>query len=164
MRIRSENTLPGLPESDRMLRQSMDGPQPAEYDTRPADSRDQTLAGFDAALGREISSRSDSIGVAGVTSAQRRSIDSNFTSELGKCYRVHPPLFVPFWNPGHGYLQAYESFDQNSQSRISVSHKVLLWTAVICHMRDSSVPAVASKDCQSITRLGSPWLLQREIS
>jgi len=142
----------------------MDGPQPAEYDTRPAHNRDQTLAGFDAALGREISYRLDSVGVAGVTSAQRGSINSNFTSELGKCYRVHPPPFVPFRNPGHGYLQAYGSFEQNSQSRISVSHKVLLWTAVTCHMRDSGVLAVASKYLQNITRLGSPWLLQREIS
>jgi hypothetical protein len=31
-------------------------------------------------------------------------------------------------------------------------------------MRDSGVLAVASKDLQSIARLGSPWLLQREIS
>jgi hypothetical protein len=164
MRIRSEDTLPGLPENDRMLRQSMDAPQPAEYDTGPADNHDQTLACFDAALGREISSRSDSVGVAGVTSAQRGAIHSVSTGELGKCDGVQPPPFVPFRNPGHGYLQAYESFEQISQSRISVSHKVLLWPAVICHMRDSGVPAVASKDLQSIARLGSPWLLQREIS
>jgi hypothetical protein len=69
MRIRSEDKLPGLPENDGMLRQSMDGPQPAEYDTGPAENHDQTLAGFHAALGREILSRSDSVRVAGVTLA-----------------------------------------------------------------------------------------------
>jgi hypothetical protein len=163
MRMRSEDALPGLPENDRTLRQSMDGPQPAEYDTGTADNYGLSLAGFDAVLAREISSRPDSARVVGVTSAQTGAIDSVSTSELGK-RQMQPPPFAPFRNSGYGYLQAYGSLERNSQSHISVSHKVLLWPAVICHMWDSGVPAVASKDLQSIARLGSPWLLQREIS
>jgi hypothetical protein len=164
MRMRSEDALPGLPENDRTLRQSMDGPQPAEYDTGTADNHGLSLAGFDAVLAREISSRPDSARVVGVTSAQTGAIDSVSTSELGKRQRMQPPPFAPFRNSGYGYLQAYGSLERNSQSHISVSHKVLLWPAVICHMWDSGVPAVASKDLQSIARLGSPWLLQREMS
>ena len=126
MRMRSEDALPGLPENDRTLRQSMDGPQPAEYDTGPVDNHDLSLAGFDAVLAREIPSRPDSARVVGVTSAQTGAIDSVSTSELGKRQRMQPPPFAPFRNSGYGYLQAYGSLERNSQSHISVSHKVLL--------------------------------------
>ncbi|KAM0698008.1 hypothetical protein Q7P36_002862 [Cladosporium allicinum] len=163
-RIRSEDGIPSLPEDDVVLRRSMDGRQPAEYDAGLADNHDQSLAGFDSAMGLEISSYSNPGRTVGVRSAQRGATGPMSSGELKKRHRVSPPPFAQSQNPGYGQFQANRSSEQNSRSHISVSHKVLLWPAVVCHMRSSGALIVASTDLQCIARLGSRWLLQRKTS
>jgi hypothetical protein len=81
MRIRSGDGILGLPEDDRTLRRFMDGPQPAEYDAGPADNHDQSLAGYCAVTGREVTSHSKSC--SGSFGARQHSVDTRPQSRPG---------------------------------------------------------------------------------
>jgi hypothetical protein len=163
-RIGSEHELPGLLEKSRTLRWPLNGPQPSENLTETVDSRDRPLAGFDAALGRETSSHSNFARQVGVTPEGRDSINPDSRKGLDKRHGFPPSPNASFANPIHGTIQASDTLEHNSRSRISVSHKVLLWPGVVCYMRDSGIAEVAVTDLQCIARFGSPWLLQRETS
>jgi hypothetical protein len=163
-RTRSERESLGLLEKIRTLRRSLNGPQPSENATETVDSRDQPLAGFNATLGRETSSRLNFAREVGILSEGRGSINLESKEGLDKRHGFPPSLNAPFANPNHSNIRASNNLEHNSRSHISVSHKVLLWPGVVRYMRDSGIAEVAVTDLQCIARLGSPWLLQRETS
>jgi hypothetical protein len=163
-RIRSGSEIFALSKDDRTSSRSRDGHQRAEYDLAPLEDHDQFLAGFGAASSRETWPRSNfARGVSGIAE-ERGSIDPDASGELDQRHSFESSSDASFRNPDYGNLQTSGSFEHKPCSKISLSHKVLLWPAVVRYMWISGIPEEAAKDLQCIARLGSPWLLQRETS
>jgi hypothetical protein len=95
---------------------------------------------------------------------EKDSIDPDASGGLDQRHGFESPSNSSFRNSDYGNLQASGRFEHKPCSKISVSHKVLLWPAVVRYMWNSGIPEEAAKDLQCIARLGSPWLLQRETS
>lgn len=162
-RIRSEDEISGLSGDEITLRRS--GNQ--DRDARTRNKHEESRAVPPARLRQETSSPMHLDTDASAQAESIRVVDPFLSSDLDEPRAVlNSPTASSASSqlPGLNECQTSESTRKDSPSHISVSHRVLLWPAVVCHMKESGIAAAASSDLQCIEKPRSPWLLQRETS
>jgi hypothetical protein len=162
-RIRLEDEIPDMLKENGAFDRPMDRTQSSVLDTGSTNGHGGKQSNPNVSSVRTISLPSNQAMDFAPVSQRTHSVDSKLRNSVSSNGNAVSPLNALSGDPDDGRIHTSAGPKRRLSPRISVSHKVLLWPAIIRYIMGYDI-AVAEPDLHCIWILGSSWLWQKEVS